>query len=29
MQRLIDLGGDGIISDDVDLLIEVARRNGL
>jgi hypothetical protein len=29
MQQLIDLGGDGIISDDVDLLIEVARRNGL
>jgi hypothetical protein len=29
MQRPIDLGGDGIISDDVDLLIEVARRNGL
>jgi glycerophosphoryl diester phosphodiesterase len=29
MQRLIDLGGDGIISDDVVLLIEVARRNGL
>ncbi|MFN2488516.1 MAG: glycerophosphodiester phosphodiesterase family protein [Actinomycetota bacterium] len=29
MQRLIDLGVDGIISDNVDLLIEVARRNGL
>jgi hypothetical protein len=29
MQQLIDLGGDGIISDDGDLLIEVARRNGL
>jgi glycerophosphoryl diester phosphodiesterase len=29
MQRLTDLGSDGIISDDVDLVIEVARRNGL
>jgi glycerophosphoryl diester phosphodiesterase len=29
MQRLIDLGVDGIISDDVDLLVDVARRNGL
>jgi hypothetical protein len=29
MQRLIDLGSDGIISDDADLLIEVARRSGL
>jgi glycerophosphoryl diester phosphodiesterase len=29
MQRLIDLGVDGIISDDHELLIEVARRNGL
>jgi glycerophosphoryl diester phosphodiesterase len=29
MQRLIDLGLDGIISVDVDLLIEVARRYGL
>ena len=29
MQRLIDLGSDGITSDDVDPLIEVARRNGL
>ncbi|MEO3857524.1 glycerophosphodiester phosphodiesterase family protein [Acrocarpospora sp. B8E8] len=29
MQRVIDLGADGIISDDVDLLARVARRNGL
>jgi glycerophosphoryl diester phosphodiesterase len=29
MQRVIDLGVDGIITDDPDLLIEVARRNGL
>jgi glycerophosphoryl diester phosphodiesterase len=29
MQRVIDLGVDGIISDDVDLLIKVAKRNGL
>jgi len=29
MQRLIDLGVDGIITDNPDLLIEVARRNGL
>jgi glycerophosphoryl diester phosphodiesterase len=29
MQRVIDLGVDGIISDDVDLLVRVARRNGL
>jgi glycerophosphoryl diester phosphodiesterase len=29
MQRLIDLRVDGIITDDPDLLIEVARRNGL
>jgi glycerophosphoryl diester phosphodiesterase len=29
MQRVIDLGVDGIISDDVDLLILVAKRNGL
>jgi glycerophosphoryl diester phosphodiesterase len=29
MQRLIDLGVDGIITDYVDVLIEVAERNGL
>ena len=29
MQRVIDLGVDGIISDDVDLLTLVAKRNGL
>jgi glycerophosphoryl diester phosphodiesterase len=29
MQRLIDLKVDGIISDDPDLVIAVARRNGL
>jgi glycerophosphoryl diester phosphodiesterase len=29
MQRAIDLGVDGIISDDPDLLVLVARRNGL
>ncbi|MFC7616000.1 glycerophosphodiester phosphodiesterase family protein [Actinokineospora soli] len=29
MQRLITLGVDGIISDDPDLLVEVAVRNGL
>jgi glycerophosphoryl diester phosphodiesterase len=29
MQRVIDLGVDGIISDDPELLILVARRNGL
>lgn len=29
MQHVIDLGVDGIISDDVDLLLRVARRNGL
>lgn len=29
MQRLIDLGVDGIISDDPDLLVSVAIRNGL
>jgi glycerophosphoryl diester phosphodiesterase len=29
MQRVIDLGVDGIISDDPDLLLLVARRNGL
>jgi glycerophosphoryl diester phosphodiesterase len=29
MQRVIDLGVDGIISDDHELLIEVAKRNGL
>ncbi len=29
MQRVIDLGVDGIISDDVDLLLRVAKRNGL
>ena len=29
MQRVIDLGVDGIISDDPDLLIDVAIRNGL
>jgi len=29
MQRVIDLGVDGLISDDPDLLVEVARRSGL
>jgi glycerophosphoryl diester phosphodiesterase len=29
MQRVIDLGVDGIISDDVELLLRVAKRNGL
>ncbi|MGQ0838941.1 glycerophosphodiester phosphodiesterase family protein [Actinokineospora sp.] len=29
MQRVIDLGVDGVISDDPDLLIRVAKRNGL
>lgn len=29
MQHVIDLGVDGIISDDVDLLLSVAKRNGL
>ncbi len=29
MQRVVDLGVDGIISDDVDALILVAKRNGL
>jgi len=29
MQRVIDLGVDGIISDDVDLLLLVSKRNGL
>ncbi|WP_253840422.1 glycerophosphodiester phosphodiesterase family protein [Actinokineospora globicatena] len=29
LQRVIDLGVDGIISDDPDLLIAVAKRNGL
>ena len=29
MQRVIDLGVDGIITDDPDLLIQVAIRNGL
>jgi glycerophosphoryl diester phosphodiesterase len=29
MQRVIDLGVDGIISDDPDLLLQVAKRNGL
>ena len=29
MQRVIDLGVDGIISDDADLLLLVAKRNGL
>jgi glycerophosphoryl diester phosphodiesterase len=29
MQRVIDLGVDGIISDDHELLIRVAKRNGL
>jgi glycerophosphoryl diester phosphodiesterase len=29
MQRVIDLGVDGIISDDHELLIKVAKRNGL
>jgi glycerophosphoryl diester phosphodiesterase len=29
MERVIDLGVDGIVSDDVDLLLCVAKRNGL
>jgi len=29
MERVIDLGVDGIVSDDVDLLLQVAKRNGL
>jgi hypothetical protein len=29
MQRVIDLGVDGIISDDPDTLLLVAKRNGL
>ena len=29
MQRVIDLGVDGIITDDIDLLQLVAKRNGL
>jgi glycerophosphoryl diester phosphodiesterase len=29
MRRVIDPGVDGIISDDPELLIEVAKRNGL
>ena len=29
MQRVIDLGVDGVISDDPDLLVLVAKRNGL
>jgi glycerophosphoryl diester phosphodiesterase len=29
MQRVIDLGVDGLISDDPDLLVVVAKRNGL
>jgi hypothetical protein len=29
MQRVINLGVDGIISDDPDLLLRVAKRNGL
>jgi glycerophosphoryl diester phosphodiesterase len=29
MQRVIDLGVDGLISDNVDLLLLVAKRNGL
>lgn len=29
MQRVIDLGVDSIISDDPDLLVVVAKRNGL
>lgn len=28
MEKLIDLGVDGLISDDHELLIEVAKRNG-
>ncbi len=29
MQRVIDLGVDGIITDDLPLLVTVAKRNGL
>ena len=29
MQRVIDLGVDGLITDDLDLLASVAVRNGL
>jgi glycerophosphoryl diester phosphodiesterase len=29
MQRMIDVGVDGLISDDPDLLVEVAIRSGL
>ena len=29
MQRVIELGVDGIISDDPDTLLLVAKRNGL
>ena len=29
MERLIDLGVDGLVSDDPDLLVLVAKRNGL
>ncbi len=29
VQRVLDLGVDGVISDDPDLVIRVARRNGL
>ncbi|MEU1398225.1 glycerophosphodiester phosphodiesterase family protein [Micromonospora zamorensis] len=29
MQRVIDVGVDGIITDDPDLLVSVAIRNGL
>jgi len=29
MQRVIELGVDGIISDDPDALLLVAKRNGL
>ena len=29
MQHVIDLGVDGLISDDPDLLVQVAKRNGL